>query len=329
VTALSLAEPLPVGRAPVQWYGGKGNMLAKLLPLVPAGGHPYCEPYCGAASLFWSRQPAQVEVLNDLNGDLVGLFRCLQDRATFDELKHRLTWTLYSRAEFARALEIQSSDEADPIDRAWAFFVAQNQGFSGGGAKTIGNWGRNFTSDGGMAAVTNQWLMRLSMLDDWHKRIARVQIDRRDALEVLRYWDTPDAVFYVDPPYMASTRAQGYSNVYRHEADDAHHAALVETLLGLHGAVVVSGYACAAYAPLEAAGWERTDFQTSCHAAGRGRDSGLQGAGAAMKKVQRVETVWRNPRAVEATRKHGCRSQQDFCFHKSATEEMQPCQHPH
>lgn len=58
-------------RAPVQWFGGKGNMLAKLMPLVPEGGRPYCEPYMGAASLFFARDPAPVEVLNDLDQDLV------------------------------------------------------------------------------------------------------------------------------------------------------------------------------------------------------------------------------------------------------------------
>lgn len=121
----------PVDRAPVRWYGGKGRMLAKLLPVVPEGGAPYCEPYCGAASLFWRRPPAPVEVLNDLNGDLVNLFRCIQDLALFEDLKHRLTWTLYSRAEFVRALEILASDEAAGVTRAWAFFVAQNQGFAG------------------------------------------------------------------------------------------------------------------------------------------------------------------------------------------------------
>jgi len=90
-------------RAPVQWVGGKGQMIAKLMPLVPEGGEPYCEPYMGAASLFFARDQAPVEVLNDFDGDLVNLFRCLQDKDSFDELRHRLMWTPYARAEFARA----------------------------------------------------------------------------------------------------------------------------------------------------------------------------------------------------------------------------------
>lgn len=282
--------------SPVNWFGGKGNMLAKLLPLIPEGGRPYCEPYAGGASVFFARQPAPVEVLNDLDGDLVNLFRVLQDKASFEELRHRLMWTPYARAEFARALEILESGEKDPILRAWAFFVRQNQGMSGMAVKSPGQWGRAFTSEGGMAETSNRWLMRLSMLDAFHWRLMMAQIDNRDALEVIRYWDTSEAVFYVDPPYHPDTRKKGR---YTYETDSAHHAALVEVLLAVKGAVVLSGYAHPVYWPLETAGWKRFDFQTACHAAGRVRGSGLRGDGAALKKVPRVESVWLNPRAQE------------------------------
>ena len=148
-------------RAPFQWFGGKSHMLPKLLPLIPAGGRQYCEPYAGAASLFWSRDPAPVEVLNDLDDRIVNLFRVLQDRAQFDDLKHRIMWTPYARAEFGRALDILKTGSDDPVELAWAFFVALTLGF-GGVASTIGNWGRAFVSSGGMADTTNKWIMRPS-----------------------------------------------------------------------------------------------------------------------------------------------------------------------
>lgn len=284
-------------RAPFRWFGGKGHMLAKLLPLIPAAGRPYCEPYAGAASVFWSRDPAPVEVLNDLDDRIVNLFRVLQDREQFDDLKHRIMWTPYARAEFGRALDILRHGSDDPVERAWAFFVAQNQGFSGV-AKTVGNWSRTFCSTAGVADVVNTWLMRLSMLDAWRWRLMRCQIDNRDALEVIRHWDSADTVFYVDPPYHRDTRKD--TDVYKHECGHEHHVQLVNALLECKGAVVLSGYAHDVYKPLEAAGWERIDFETACYAAGRSRTSGLQGKGAALKKVKRVECVWRNPAAVRA-----------------------------
>lgn len=286
-------------RAPFGWFGGKGNMLAKLLPLIPAGGRPYCEPYAGAASLFFARDPAPVEVLNDLDGRIVNLFRVLQDREQFEELRHRIMWTPYARAEFGRALDILKAGSDDPVERAWAFFVTQNQGF-GGVASTIGRWGRTFVSRGGMASTTNTWIMRQTLVDAWRWRLMRCQIDNRDALEVIRYWDSTDTVYYVDPPYHHDTRKD--TSVYTVEQEHDHHAALVETILGCQGAVVLSGYDHPVYQPLVDAGWERVDFETACHAAGRVRGSGLQGRGAAKAKAPRAEVVWRNPRAVEMTR---------------------------
>jgi len=283
-------------RSPVRWFGGKGQMLAKLLPIVPQGGKPYCEPYCGGASLFFARDPAPVEVLNDLNGDLVNLFRCFQDREMFEDLRHRLMWTPYARAEFIRALEIRDSNETDPVLRAWAFFVVQNQGMSGM-AKTAGNWSRVFYSSAGVADNVNKWFMRLSMLDAWRWRLMHAQIDNRDALEVIRYWDSVDTVFYIDPPYHHDTRKT--TDAYTHECEHEHHVQLVNVMLECKGAVVLSGYAHDVYKPLEDAGWERIDFEIACHAAGRTRNSGLQGKGAALKKVKRVECVWRNPAAMK------------------------------
>jgi DNA adenine methylase len=284
-------------RAPVRWYGGKGKMVAKLRRHVPLGGRPYCEPYMGAASLLFARPPAPVEVLNDLDGDLVNLFRCLQDRRHYRDLRHRLRYTLYARAEFGRALDILASDERDPVLRAWAFFVSRNQGFSGV-ARTIGNWSRTFVSNGGCADTVNCWLMRLAMLDAWHQRLLLVQIEQRDALEVIRYWDTPETVFYVDPPYHHETRQD--RQVYAVESDHDHHVQLVETLLACKGAVVLSGYDHPVYAPLTDAGWSVTRYETACHAAGRWRGSGLQGSGSCRENVPRTEVVWANPRAVAA-----------------------------
>jgi len=140
--------------------------------------------------------------------------------------------------------------------------------------------------------------MRLSMLDDWHLRLLRAQIDSRDALEVIRYWDNQNAVFYVDPPYHHDTRKT--RNSYAVEPSHNHYVQLVETLLACKGAVVLSGYDHPLYTPLEEAGWTVTRYDTACHATIRSRGSGLQGKGSAKAKVPRVEMVWANPKAIEA-----------------------------
>jgi DNA adenine methylase len=275
-------------RAPFQYFGGKSKMIAKLLPLLPQH-QVYVEPFCGAASLFFAKEPSPVEVLNDLNGDVINVFRVLQNKETHEELRFRLMYTPYARAEFMRALEMREQKDLTPVDRAWAFLVRQNMGM-GGTARTNGNWGRVFISNQGCADTCNRWLMRLSMLDAWHWRLMTVQIDCRDALEVIRYWDSPDTLFYVDPPYISETRKR--LNVYEYEMTDEKHRELVEVLLGIKGKAVVSGYEHPLYSPFAQAGWEVHKFRTACHAAGRVRGSGLQGNGSALAKVPRTEVVW-------------------------------------
>ena len=283
-------------RSPVRWFGGKGNMLGRLAPLVPNGGRPYCEPYCGGASLFFSRDPAPVEVLNDLDGDLVNLFRCLQDRTTFEELRHRIMWTPYARGEFERALDVLQQRDADPVMRAWAFFVTKNQGLTGV-IKTAGNWSRAFISSGYISDVTNRWIMRQSMLDAFRMRLMCVQIDNRDALEVISYWDNENAVFYVDPPYVWSTRKS--LNVYSHEPDNSHHERLVNVLLSVKGAVVLSGYDTPLYSPLLDAGWTKIEFAATSSTACKTRLTKKSRLPNNMKDVMRVEVVWRNRRCLE------------------------------
>ena len=276
-------------RSPFLYFGGKGNMLAKLLPLLPSH-KVYVEPFCGAASLFFAKQPSPVEVLNDLNEDVVNVFRVLQSKETHEELRFRLMYTPYARSEFVRAIEMLKQTDLTPVDRAWAFMVRQNMGFSGNIRASGETWSRAFISKQGPADTCNRWLMRLSMLDAWRWRLMMVQIDCRDALEVIRYWDSSDTLFYVDPPYVNETRKT--LDAYAHEMTAEQHKELVGLLLGVKGKAVVSGYEHPLYSPFGQAGWGVHKFQTTCHAAGRVRGSGLQGNGSASAKVPRTEVVW-------------------------------------
>lgn len=280
----------------VQWYGGKGNMLQKLLPLIPRTP-VYVEPYGGAASIMTNLPPAPCEVYNDLDGHLVNLFRVLQNPEQRERLLDRLRYTPYSIDEFCLALQCRKSD--DPVEAAWGFFVGQNQGFSGK-AKTQGNWSKTFTSNNGMASTCSGWLSRKASLDAIITRFERVQIDHRCALECIRYWDSKDTTFYLDPPYALDSRVGG--KVYANEAEDHHHERLVDLILDAQGCVVLSVYDTPMYAPLDAAGWHRIEFQTVCHAAGKTRNSGLQGKGATLAKASRTEVVWMNEKAARIAR---------------------------
>lgn len=275
--------------APVRWFGGKGILAKKILTLLPAG-KIYVEPFCGAASMYWNQNnPPPVVVLNDIDGELINLFRCLQSAEIFPDLLHKVLWTPYSLDAFREALKMPK--DASPLDRAWAFFVRQNQGFAGI-ATSEGAWGRTFVSSRGMAETANSWRGRMKLLNWWHDRLTSVQIDSRDAQEVIAYWDSPDTIFYLDPPYALDTRVEGSRDIYAEEPDDNFHAKLVELLLKIQGKAMLSGYATPIYDPLVEAGWERVDIKTVCYVAGRTRGSGIQGKGSASDRVPRIETLW-------------------------------------
>jgi DNA adenine methylase len=176
-----------------------------------------------------------------------------------------------------------------PIRRAWAFFTKQNQGF-GGMATGEGSWGRAFTSARGLASVASSWRGKIANLEHWHDRLSRVQLDNRDAMDVIKYWDSPDTVFYVDPPYMPDTRiSQG---IYDCEVNAEYHGKLLELLLSLKGSVALSGYDHPAYEILVKNKWTVHKVETTCFAAGRVRGSKMQGKGAGLKHAKRTEMLW-------------------------------------
>jgi DNA adenine methylase len=265
-------------------------MVKKLIPLVPEH-RIYVEVFGGGASLLLAKEPALVEVYNDLDAGLVNLFRVLRDPALFAEFRRRVQLTPYSRGEFYRYRELWRAGQApaDPVENAASFFVLARQNFGGMFGKS---WGVAVsTSSRGMASEVSKWLSAIDHLPEVAERFLRVQVECLDWRRLLPIYDTAETFFYLDPPYLAATRKDGQ---YAHELADSDHEALVGALLALKGKALLSGYANPLYAKLEAAGWRRRDYATSCFAAGRTRASGLRGSSSVTDKAARTETIWAN-----------------------------------
>lgn len=282
--------------SPVSWLGGKSRMVNKLLPLLPPH-HIYVEPFGGGASLLLGKEPSPVEVYNDRDSGLVTFFQVLRDPDLVGGLIYRCSTTPYSREEYSACLATWEACE-DPVERAYRWFVTSRMSFGGmfGSA-----WGSVIKSTSrGMAETASSWISAVVRLAVVHQRMMRVQVDNQDFRKVLPRYDTPETLFYLDPPYVPATRRSGS---YRHEMSLADHQELVEILLGLEGMALLSGYDHPVYKPLERAGWEKRSWQTVCQAAGRTRRSGLQGKGQVSAKQKRTECVWISPRASAARRK--------------------------
>jgi len=277
---------MPRLRSPIRWFGGKGNMAGKLLPLVPQ--HLiYVEVFGGGASLLFAKEPAKVEVYNDLDSGLVNFFRVLRDPEQFARLYHYASFTPYSREEFYYCRDTWKS-EKDPVMRAYKWFVVARMSFSGAFGRSW-SFARSL-SNRGMADTCSKWLSTLSMLPLLHERVMRVQIEHSPFQKVIPTYDTPDTFFYLDPPYMPETRSGGK---YSHEMTKEDHRQLLSIILNCQGKIMISGYPNELYDTVLSE-WRRKEWKTVSHATAKMRGTGILGEGAALGKQSRVEVIWMN-----------------------------------
>lgn len=111
------------------WQGGKSQMAGQLSGYINAIDHLcYVEPFMGAAHVFFAKEPAKVEVLNDINRDISNLFRILQNH--LEEFLKQFKWILCSRDEFNR-LNNQNGESLTDIQRAARFYYLQKLCFGG------------------------------------------------------------------------------------------------------------------------------------------------------------------------------------------------------
>lgn len=213
------------------WFGGKVYQLNFILPNLPRCLH-YCEPFGGAATVLLNRERSTIETYNDLDGNLVNLFKVIRDRP--DDLQEKLALTLYSREEYDRAAEPCD----DELERARRFYVRIKQVF--GNKVTEDSWSHAVTKDRG--AVTG-WANKIDLIPDISSRLRHVQIEHDNAVKVIARYDSPDTLFYCDPPYTYDLTKNPIRRDYESHYSAADAAALAEWLHTIKGLVAISGYA--------------------------------------------------------------------------------------
>jgi len=221
------------------WYGGKFSHLDWLLPLLPECHH-YCEPFAGSGAVLINRKPSPVETYNDIDGDVVNFFRVLRDH--HEELIRVIAFTPFSREEYHLSIYGDDSEISD-VERARRFYVRARQTRTGlAQTASLGRWANcKDTSRAGMSGVVSRWLGGVDALDEIAQRLLRVQIENRPAVDVIRLYDSPQTLFYCDPPYLHATR--GDAKAYGFEMDEKEHREFAEAVNGCKGMVAVSGYA--------------------------------------------------------------------------------------
>lgn len=196
MTSCDPLRPVPPAEPAAPWIGGKRHLWRRICGLIAATPHAaYVEPFTGMGGVFLRRavRPA-VEVINDISGDVVNLYRVLQRHP--DALFRELRWRPAMRAEFDRLKGARVQDLTD-IERAAAFLYLQRLAF-GGKVR-----GRSFGVDTtqGLTFNISRLEARLSRL---HDRLADVIIEHLDWSDCLRIYGRETTLFYLDPPYWGS-----------------------------------------------------------------------------------------------------------------------------
>ncbi len=266
-----------MSRPIVRYHGGKWKLAPWIISNLPPH-RTYVEPFGGGGSVLLRKPRSYAEVYNDLDGEIVNVFRMMRDRGS--DLREAIRLTPFSRAEFAASYV--ASD--DPLEQARRTILRSFQGF--GSAAACGELS-SFRANSNRSGTTpaHDWANYADAVEEIVARLRGVVIEQRDAMAVMLHQDSEETLHYVDPPYVHSTRSTKVNHdlkrkSYKHEMDDQQHVALADGLRKLKGAVVLSGYPCDLYNDLYQ-DWLRID--RAAHADGA-RD--------------RVECLWLNKSAM-------------------------------
>lgn len=268
----------------MRYHGGKWLLAPWVIEHFPAH-KVYVEAFAGAASVLLRKPRSGVEILNDLDGDIVNVFRVLRDPEMGAEFERRIRLTPFARAEFNASYE---PIPEDPIERARLTLVRQMMGFGTSGLVRTKTGFRATTHRNRNQDYSHDWARYPDHLRAFMERLRGVVIECEPALKLIDRHDQPDVLLYLDPPYVHETRsyvsAGGHSG-YRHEMTDSDHRELAERLRRAKAMVVLSGYHSALYDELYG-DWHRSEKVARIQSQ-TGADT-------------RTEVLWTNPAAARA-----------------------------
>lgn len=241
----------------------------------------YVEPFGGAASVLLQKPRSYGEVYNDLDGEIVNLFRVARDHG--EALKSKLELTPFSRDEYRLSFE----QCEDAIEQARRTVIRSFMGF--GSNALCRDIKSGFRSNSNRSGTTpaHDWGNYPNALKSVIDRLRGVVIENKPATEIMLQHDSPETLHYCDPPYVHSTRSLAVhgNHGYSHEMEDVDHEKLAFFLHDkIQGMVVLSGYHSPLYDRIFGI-WERIEKKALADGA-----------------RERTEVLWFNKPAWEALR---------------------------
>lgn len=214
----------------LKYPGGKWRIADWIISHFPEH-KVYCEPFFGSGAVFFKKSPAYIETINDLNGDIVNLFRVCREYP--NELAKAINLTPFARDEFVNCYDTSVGNQ---IEQARRTIVRYHQSF--GTSNSSKNSWRNVQTYGGPRCAT-MWNNLPEIIVACCERLKEAQIENIDALTLIERYDNENTLIYLDPPYLQSLRKK---NMYACEMSDEKHMEMLEIIKNSKSKIILSGY---------------------------------------------------------------------------------------
>lgn len=283
-TSKSLEDSSDALKAPFGYYGCKQRLSSNIVNDLPPH-NAWVEALCGSAAVTLAKEPAPIEIINDIDGEIVNFFRQLRENTT--NLEQAIRLTPYSREELE--LSRAPAEAVTDLEKARRFFVRAMMAINGSFGEAKGGFSfSNSYSRGGMEARVSRWNSSTDYLERIAQRLRRVRIENKDAVKLFNeFADRPATLVYLDPPYLAD-RIRGYefdqNSVEFHEK-------LLKAIVKAKCMVLISGYQSDLYEEYlnSRNGWNKRIIDTHT----RGNNG---------KNANRQEVLWFNAQYQKALR---------------------------
>lgn len=218
----------------IKCHGGKSYLSKWIIGYFPPNYQEmtYLEPFCGGASVLLNKEPSTEEIINDLDENLIWIFKALRDQRV--QFIRKISATKYKESNFKTAIE--RKEFSSTLQKAVNEFVLRRM--SRGGLKKAFAWSNR--ERGGRPGEVNAWRTIIKSLPKISERLQNVIILNKPALEIIKLFDDPNTLIYADPPYLPETRES--PETYSHEMSYDDHIELSEILNNFKGKVLISGY---------------------------------------------------------------------------------------
>jgi DNA adenine methylase len=269
-------------KAPFGFFGAKTRISKKIIEHIPPH-NCWVELFCGSAALTMAKEPAPIEIINDVDDRIINFFEQLRKKPK--ELCESIALTPYARAEYENYF--RDEHKIGKFEKARRFLVANMMAINATPATSSGfSYSQSYARQGREARV-NRWYNLPDRMEQVVERLRSVRVENRDGIDLLsmfRY--RPATLVYLDPPYLMK---RWHSYEIDANNDEQFHIDLLKLCRKSKCMLLISGYDNDLYNDYLTAkrGWEKIKFKTSTKVA-------------TGKQYSRTEVLWKNTKAVKA-----------------------------